>query len=283
MATGTKTAVVTGGTSGLGEAAAVALGQAGWRVLVVGRDAERGAKVAAQAGNGSEFLQADLFSLDDVRRLAAEVARRAPRLDLLVNNAGGVFSAGEPTVDGLERTFALNVAAPFVLTNALVEPLAAAQGRVVNVVTGIMHGFKAKLEQLAGPQATGGMMAYVRNKLALLALTQEQQRRLGARGITFVALHPGVIPTTRFGHTMTGFNPFTTIGPFFAKVFRLGVTEAVAAGRYVKVGTETVEAAGYYYEGVLRPAPALAADQAFSSAVWSLVEQQSTGVRRAAA
>ncbi|MBL8918467.1 MAG: SDR family NAD(P)-dependent oxidoreductase [Myxococcaceae bacterium] len=281
--TTTKTAVVTGGTSGLGEAAALALGRAGWRVLVVGRDAERGAKVAAQAGNGSEFVQGDLFSLDDVRRLASELARRAPALDLLVNNAGGVFSAGAPTVDGLERTFALNVAAPFVLTNELVEPLATAQGRVVNVVTGIMHGFKTTLEQLAGPKASGGMMAYVRTKLALIALTRQQQHRLGARGITFVALHPGIIPTTRFGHTMTGLNPFTTVAPFFAKVFRLGVTEAVAAARYVKVGTEAVEPGSYYYEGVVRPAPALAADEAFSSAVWSLVEQQTTPARRAAA
>jgi NAD(P)-dependent dehydrogenase (short-subunit alcohol dehydrogenase family) len=283
MTTNGKTAVVTGGTSGLGEAAAVALGRAGWRVLVVGRDAERGAKVAAQAGNGSEFLAADLFSLDDVRRLVGELARRAPRLDLLVNNAGGVFNAGAPTVDGLERTFALNVAAPFVLTNGLLEPLAAARGRVVNVVTGIMHGFKASLEQLAGPKATGGMMAYVRNKLALLALTQEQQRRLGERGVTFVALHPGVIPTTRFGHTMTGFNPFTTIGPFFAKLFRIGVTEDVAAARYLEVGTGAVEPAGYYYEGVLRKAPELAAQPAFASAVWSLVEQHTSAQRRAAA
>lgn len=282
MTTTTKTAVVTGGTSGLGEAAALALGRAGWRVLVVGRDEARGAEVARQAGHGSEFLGADLFSLADVRRLAGEVTRRAPALHLLVNNAGGVFSAGAPTVDGLERTFALNVAAPWVLTEALLETLSAAKGRVVNVVTGIAHGFKADVPQLLGPKAKGGIMAYVRNKLGLLAVTLEQQRRHGTRGVTFVALHPGVITNTRFGQTMTGFNPFTTIGPFFSKLFRIGVSLEVAAQRYLAVGTGPVEGAGYYYEGTLRPAPTRATQADFSGALWAQLEEV-TAPRRAAA
>jgi NAD(P)-dependent dehydrogenase (short-subunit alcohol dehydrogenase family) len=117
------------------------------------------------------------------------------------------------------------------------------------------------------------MMSYARNKLALIAVTNEQQRRLGARGITFVALHPGIIPTTRFGHTMTGFNPFTTIGPLMAKLFRFGTTAEVAAGRFVNVGTGAVEPAGYYFEGVLRASPKLTLDPAFSGALWTKLEE----------
>ncbi|MFO0599863.1 MAG: SDR family NAD(P)-dependent oxidoreductase [Myxococcaceae bacterium] len=274
----TKTAVVTGGTSGLGEAAALALGKAGWRVLVVGRDAARGAEVAKKAGSGSEFLQADLFSLMDVKRLAAEVRAKAPKLDLLINNAGGVFSAGAPTVDGLEKTFALNVAAPYVLTEELLDVLSAAKGRVVNLVTGIQNGFTTRLEQVVGEKATGGMFGYVRNKLVLLTLTQVQQQKYGGRGVTFVALHPGIIPTTRFGHTMTGFNPFTTIGPFFAKLFRFGITSEQAAERFVKVGTASVEGGGYYYEGELRPAPKQALEPAFQQDVWRTVSERATVV-----
>lgn len=279
----TKTAVVTGGTSGLGEAAALALGKQGWRVLIVGRDAARGAEVARRAGNGSEFVPADLFSLADVRRVARELTARAPALELLVNNAGGVFSGSEVTVDGLERTFALNVAAPFVLTHALLDALAAAKGRVVNIVTGIQPGFSTKLEQLQGPKASGGMFGYMRNKLALITLTQAQQRRFGARGITFVALHPGIIPNTRFGHTMKGFNPFTTIGPFFAKLFGIGVTPEVAAERYLGAATGPVEPAGYYYEGVLRPAPRQAQDAAFQDALWAFVESPASAPSRSSA
>src|SRR4051812_3753305 len=196
-----KTAVITGATSGLGAAAAVALAKAGWRVLLVGRDAARGAEVATQAkaaGGEAEFLSADLMSLADVRRLAREIRSRAPALDLLVNNAGGTFGPKQLTVDGIERTFALNVAAPFALTEALVEPLAAAKGRVLNVVTGVPKGAKTTLDQLTGDKSSAGMQSYIRSKLALLMLTIEQQRRYGARGITAVSLHPGVIPNTGF-------------------------------------------------------------------------------------
>ncbi len=273
MTTSSKTAVITGGTSGLGEAAALALAQSDWRVFVVGRDEARGADVIKRAGHGAEFFPADLFSLKDVKRLAGEIAKRAPSLDLLINNAGGVFSPGQPTGEGLERTFALNVAAPYVLTESLLEPLAAAKGRVINIVTGIQDGFKATIDQLDGPKATGGMFGYVRNKLALLTLTRAQQQRYGARGITFIALHPGIIPTTRFGHTMTGlFNPFTTVGPLFAKLFRFGATPEQAAERYVRASTDSVEGGGYYYEGALRPAPKLAQEPAFIESVWKLVE-----------
>ena len=91
MNTNQKTAVVTGGTSGLGEAATQALAKAGWRILIVGRDATRGAQVARTAGNGAKFFSADLFSLADVNRLAEALRHAAPRIDLLVNNAGGSF------------------------------------------------------------------------------------------------------------------------------------------------------------------------------------------------
>ena len=277
-----KTAVVTGGTSGLGEAASVALGQAGYRVLIVGRDEARGADVAKRAGNGSRFFAADLFSLADVRRLVDRLRRIAPKIDLLVNNAGGVFSKGEPTVDGLERTFALNVAAPYVLTEGLLESLAAAKGRVVNVVTGLQASMKTRLDQLVGDEAKGGMFGYARNKLALLALTIAEEEHWGGRGITFAAFHPGIIPTTRFGHTMTGFNPFTTIGPAIAKLFRIGVTEDVAADRYLALATEPLEPAGYYFEGTLRPPPKQLADANFIESVWELVATQTHAGRAAA-
>jgi NAD(P)-dependent dehydrogenase (short-subunit alcohol dehydrogenase family) len=126
------------------------------------------------------------------------------------------------------------------------------------------------------------MFGYARNKLALLALTIAEAERWGDRGITFVALHPGIIPTTRFGHTMTGFNPFTTIGPAIAKLFRIGVTEDVAASRYLGLATDPVEPAGYYFEGTLRPAPKQLGDAAFVRSIWELVETH-THARRAAA
>jgi NAD(P)-dependent dehydrogenase (short-subunit alcohol dehydrogenase family) len=284
-----QTAVVTGATSGLGEAAALALAKAGYRVLVVGRDAARGAEVVARAkaaGGDAEFLSADLMSLADVRRLAREIQQRAPSLDLLVNNAGGTFGAKQLTKDGLERTFALNVAAPFVLTEALVEPLAAARGRVLNVVTGVPKGAKTTLEQLTGEAASGGMQSYVRSKLALLTLTHEQQRRYGPRGITCASLHPGVIPDTRFGQEMPAF--MRAVGPFVARLFRIASTLDQAAARYLSVGTGPVEPGGFYKEGVLAEAPVQSQDTAFAASLWAhlasvTASRQAAGAQASAA
>jgi NAD(P)-dependent dehydrogenase (short-subunit alcohol dehydrogenase family) len=269
MTTKTRTAVITGATSGLGEAAAIALGQQGWRVLLVGRDAERGARVVdgvRAAGGEALFFPADLFSVADVARLGRELAAVAPTLDLLVNNAGGAFQRTERTEDGVERTFALNVVAPWALTRALVEPLAAARGRVVNVVTGVPKGAKAEVADLAGPHASAGGSSYIRAKLALLAVTRALQDELGARGITLVALHPGVIPGTRFGGESSAFLR-ETLFPAIAYLFRLTTPIDEAAQRYVRLATEPVEPAGFYYEGSLRALPTVAADAAFRGAL----------------
>jgi NAD(P)-dependent dehydrogenase (short-subunit alcohol dehydrogenase family) len=267
-----KTAIVTGATSGLGQAAAIALAKAGYHVVLVGRDAARGRETLSElekAGTG-ELELADLFSLKDVAALGERLAKKHPSIDLLVNNAGGTFSKTEKTVDGLERTFALNVAAPFVLTEALRPSLARAKGRVVNLVTGVPSSARATLEQLNGAKAAAGMGSYVRAKLALLAVTLEQQARYGKEGITFTALHPGIIPGTRFGPEMPAL--MKKWGPVFARIFRFGTSLEEAANRYVAIGTGPVEAGGFYYEGKLRAAPVHATRAEFRGPLWKELE-----------
>ncbi len=264
-----NTALITGATSGLGSAAAIALGKQGWRVLVVGRDPSRGEAVVnavKEAGGESEFLQADLFSLTDVKRLGGEVARRVPVLQLLVNNAGGTFGTRELTVDGLEKTFALNVVTPFVLTEALLEPLAAAKGRVVNVATGVPRAAKASVDEL--PTGGAGLGAYTRAKLAVIALTKEQQARLGPKGITVVSIHPGIIPNTRFGEGVMP-APVRAFAGGIAKLFRFASTLDQAAERYVAAGTGSVEPGAHYAQGKLATGPALANEPHFRTALWA--------------
>jgi NAD(P)-dependent dehydrogenase (short-subunit alcohol dehydrogenase family) len=264
-----KTAVVTGATSGLGEAAALALVARGWSVLIVGRDAARGAAVVAQAragGGVADLVTGDLLTIAGVRRLGDELRARAPKLQLLVNNAGGTFSRLERTSDGLERTFALNVMAPFVLSEALRAALAAGRGRIVNVVTGGPKNAKTTLAQLVGDKAKAGIGAYIRCKLALATLTIEQQRRWGGEGITAVSLHPGVIPDTRFGSEMPPL--VRKLGPAIARLFGMASTADEAAARYVRVGSEPVDGGAFYYEGVPRPAQRQAQDPSFGAALW---------------
>lgn len=269
-----RTAVVTGATSGLGRAAALALAQHGFRVILVGRDRERGTEAVQEiraAGGRAELVLGDLLTVAGSRAVVEAIRQRAPAIELLINNAGGAFGQDQRTEDGLERTFALNVLAPFVLTEGLVESLAAGRGRVVNVVTAVPKGAKTTVEAIAGAKAQPGMQSYVRNKLALLTLTIEQRRRHRARGITFASLHPGVIPGTRFGSDSPGI--LMKIGPIVAKLLRITSTLDEAAERFVAVGTGEVEDGGFYYEGRLREAPRQAQDPAFGEALRSTLQQ----------
>ena len=137
-----RVALVTGSTDGVGRVVALSLGEAGGRVLVHGRDAERGIRVVADieaAGGAATFLRADLASLAEVRRLAAAVKEETGRLDMLINNAGIGTAGGvrQESADGFELRFAVNYLGGFLLTRLLLPLLeASAPARIVNVSSG---------------------------------------------------------------------------------------------------------------------------------------------------
>jgi NAD(P)-dependent dehydrogenase (short-subunit alcohol dehydrogenase family) len=165
------------------------------------------------------------------------------------------------------------VMAPYVLTDALMDQLSAAKGRVVNLVTGIPEGAKATIDELMGDAATAGIGSYTRNKLALAALTGEQQRRYGERGVTVVSLHPGIIPGTRFAaDAMPAF--LRAIGGFVARLFRFASTLDQAAERYVSMATGEVEPGAFYGQGRLAEPPKQAKDEAFAKLLWERLQLQ---------
>src|SRR6516164_2785599 len=134
-----KIVLITGANSGVGFATAVALARVGARVLMVCRDGKRGeaarATVADAAGGAApELLLADMSSQQSVRALADEIRRRENKIDVLINNAGGMFAERALTVDGIEKTFATNHLGPFLLTNLIIDLVRAASGgRIINV------------------------------------------------------------------------------------------------------------------------------------------------------
>ncbi len=196
-----KTVLITGGTGGIGKAAAVGLASMGARVGITGRDRARAeaaaADIARESGNAAvDIFVADMSSQAEVRRLADEVLAAYPRLDVLLNNVGGFWNHRHVTADGLEHTFALNHLAPFLLTSLLLERLkASAPARVVTVSSNAQAMGKIDFDDLMGEQQYSGSRAYNQSKLANVMFTYELARRLDGTGVTATALHPGLTST----------------------------------------------------------------------------------------
>ena len=194
-----KTVLVTGGTGGIGLATAAGLAGLGARVGIVGRDGAR-AQAAAErirrAGGDVDVFTADLSAQREVRRLAEQARVAYPRLDVLVNNVGGYWGTRHTTEDGLERTFAVNHLAPFLLTHLLLDRLlSAAPARVVTVSSGAQAMGRIDFDDLQGERSYSGQRAYNQSKLANVLFTYELARRLEGSGVTANALHPGVVRT----------------------------------------------------------------------------------------
>jgi retinol dehydrogenase 14 len=195
-----RTVLVTGGTGGIGRATAVGLAALGARIAITGRDRGRAEAAAeeirAPDGPPVEVFVADMSAQAEVRRLADEVLAALPRLDVLVNNVGGFWNTRHVTADGLERHFALNHLAPFLLTHLLVDRLvASAPARVVTVSSDAQRMGRIDFDDLQGERSWSGQRAYNQSKLANVLFTYELARRLRGTGVTANVLHPGVVRT----------------------------------------------------------------------------------------
>ncbi len=205
-----KTVLVTGATQGIGLESAVGLARLGARVLMVGRDKARSeaalAQVRARASSDQvELFLADLSSLAEVRRLADEVKARTSRLDVLLNNAGGIHQTRKLSPDGFELTFAVNHLAYFALTKHLLELLqASGPARIVNVASEAHRGMALDFADLQSEKRYRAIPVYGRSKLANILFTYELARRLQGTKVTANCLHPGVI-ASGFGQNDPGF------------------------------------------------------------------------------
>lgn len=195
-----RTVLVTGGSSGIGKATAIALARKGASVSIIGRDIRRTTRAAqdirAAGGTDVHAFTADLSSQVEVRRAATTVLQALPRLDVLINNVGGYWNTRHTTDDGLEHTLALNHLAPFLLTNLLLERLTTtAPARVVTVASNAQALGRIDFDDLQGERGYSGARAYNQSKLANVLFTYELARRLAGTGVTANALHPGVVGT----------------------------------------------------------------------------------------
>lgn len=186
-----KTIVVTGASAGIGAAAARRLHAAGANVVPVGRSAGKTAVIAEDLG--VEPMIADFSDLDDVRRLASDLLERCPRIDVLANNAGGLWTHRNITADGNEQTFQVNTLAPYLLTRLLTERLRESDGRVVFTISDNHKSGEVKLDDLDLAHGYKSAKAYANSKLAVAMLDREFARRHPELGVA--DFHPGVVAT----------------------------------------------------------------------------------------
>lgn len=196
-----KNILITGATAGIGLETAKALAKQGANVYVHGRDAAKAQKAVDEIIRFSKnknvgFFTADLSSQKEVRRLADEVKAKLERLDVLINNAGGVFQQRQLSVDGIEMTLANNHLSYFLLTHLLLDLLKkSAPSRIVNVASHSHYSGKFNFDDINMERGYSIMKAYERSKLGNVLFTMELAERLKGTGVTVNALHPGVVKT----------------------------------------------------------------------------------------
>ena len=188
-----RTVLITGATGGLGKAAARRLAGLGARTVIVGRDGAKLAESQREISGNVVGYQADLSLLSEVRRLAELILNREDRLDVLINNVGVLLPERQVTDEGLEATFATDLAGHFVLTNLLTERLAeGAPSRVVNVTSGGMYSEKIRPDDMQFERREySGTAAYAHAKRGQVILTEMWAEKLRDVGVTVNAMHPG--------------------------------------------------------------------------------------------
>lgn len=204
-----KVCVVTGATSGIGLATAQILASKGARLVLVGRDRKRGEMAVKIVDNRAKDARTsihygDLSVIAEMKRVAAAIAAAEPKIDVLLNCAGAAFQPRQVTIDGIEKTFALNHLSYFVLGNLLAENVrAAAPSRIVNVASRAHEDAVIDFGDLMFERNYTGLAAYGKSKLANVLFTRELARRLAGTGVTVNALHPGFV-NTRLGDNVGG-------------------------------------------------------------------------------
>ncbi len=278
-----RVVVITGATSGIGQAAAERLASMGARIIQVARDRNRG-EIALRRlrecapGAAHTVYYSDLSRLSEMKRVASVIAAAESHIDVLINNAGAMFHSRQVTEDGLERTFALNHVAYFVLTHGLLERLvASAPARIVNTSSDAHEITTLDFEDLQSVRAYHcnswkcllqggpGFRVYGRSKLCNILFTRELARGLAGTGVTANCLHPGFV-ANRFGDQAGGWISFAIR---ISKLFALSPQQGAETLTYLASSMEVADVTGEYFHNCRPVIPsAQSRDEAVARQLW---------------
>jgi NAD(P)-dependent dehydrogenase (short-subunit alcohol dehydrogenase family) len=266
-----KVIVITGATSGIGQIAASELAAAGARLVLVARDRGRADKLLAHLrergpSQAHRAHIADLSRLAEMKRVGSEIAAAEPRIDVLINNAGNFFGRRELTQDRLERSFATNHVAYYVLTLLLRDRLVAgAPARIVNTASAAHRGEKLDFDDLQSAKVYRPQSVYGRSKLCNILFTRALARRLASTGVTANCLHPGFV-RTNLGQRNSGlFATLLRVAFLFAGPPERGANTIV----YLATSPAVAEVSGGYFIDCRQATPsAQARDDASAERLW---------------
>lgn len=272
-----KVVVITGGTSGIGQVAAERLAGMGARIVLVARSQNRGEATLAKLreiapGAKHSIHYGDLARLTELQRVAKEIAAAEPRIDVLINNAGAVFSQRQITEGGLELTFATDHLSYFVLTHGLRERLiASAPSRVVNTSSHAHYRGTIDFDNLQYEHDYKSFQAYCRAKLCNVLFTRGLARRLAGTGVTTNSLHPGFVKT-RIGHDGTGFG--ASAFRLMMKIFAITPEKGAETIVYLASSDDVAKTNGLYFYKCKPVEPSkLAQDSAVAERLWEYTER----------
>lgn len=273
-----KLCIVTGANSGIGKATTLKLAEMGAYVVMICRNEEKAnaakEEIIDQTGNpGVEVMLADLAYQYEIREVADHFKNKYDQLDVLINNAGTIFSKREETIEGIEKTFAVNYLGPFLLTNLLMDHLKAApEARIVNVSSEV-HRFGASIFHLANLQLEEGFSptkAYGLTKLCNIMFTRELALRLNDTAITANALHPGTVSTRLASEAGWMMKLFYYIGTPFMRSPQKGAETPV----YLATSDDLKGVSGKYYKNkkVAKPAD-IVFDEDLTHQLWEISKE----------
>jgi NAD(P)-dependent dehydrogenase (short-subunit alcohol dehydrogenase family) len=276
-----KTILITGATNGIGEVSALELARAGAEVVVVSRNQEKCAatvqKIQSETGNNKvSYIAADLSTLAGIRSAADQFLSKHSTLDVLLNNAGGVFTSRQVTFDGYEMTFALNHLSYFLLTHLLLDTLKATsqsngEARIVNVSSSAHYSSRGiNFNDLQRKQGYNTFGVYADSKLMNILFTNELAKRLQGTGITANSLHPGFV-RTGFGKNNGGI-----VNRIFGliQMFALSAEEGAQTSIYLASSPEVRGISGKFWDKKKVKTPSAAAqDIAAQEKLWRVSEE----------